>query len=97
MNWFAVVLLFESEVADGKDGKRLQEESVRLFKGNTKEEAEEKARLLGTQEEVSYRNTYGSEVCWRYVEITEVQDLCENDIFDGVEVFSRMSYADNNK
>lgn len=89
--WFAAKLLFESGLRHD-DGRVLQEESIRLLQANDEAEAHTKAHALGTSEQHHYRNAYGEDVAWQFVSILELQDLCEADLFDGMEVFSTMKW-----
>jgi hypothetical protein len=88
--WFAAKLLFESSVPD--DGRVLQEESIRLIQAADEAQAQSKACLLGPSEEHEYLNEHGETVRWRFVSVLEVQDLCEENVCDGMEVFSTLKW-----
>jgi Domain of unknown function (DUF4288) len=89
--WFAAKLLFESGVQHD-DGTVLQEESVRLIQAVDESQARSKATDLGISEQHQYRNNQGEPVAWKFVCIVEIQDLCEENIFDGIEVFSTLKW-----
>jgi hypothetical protein len=89
--WFAAKLLFESTVQHD-DGRVLQEESIRLLQADDKSQAHSKATDIGNSEKHQYANSQGETVSWRFVSILEVQDLCEDNIFDGMEVFSTLKW-----
>ncbi len=89
--WFAAKLLFESSVREG-DGRVLQEESIRLIQADDEAHAHAKATELGTTEEHQYPNEQGETVAWQFVGILEIQDLCEDNLFDGMEVFSTLKW-----
>jgi hypothetical protein len=89
--WFAAKLLFESSVRED-DGRVLQEESVRLIQADDEAQAHSKATNLGPSEEHEYSNEQGETVRWQFVSVLEVQDLCENYVFDGMEVFSTLKW-----
>lgn len=77
-------------VNEPTDAESLYEESTRLIKAANEEEAREKAVCLGKEAQHSYANDSGEMVAWEFVEILEVQELCEENFYDGIEVFSRM-------
>ena len=76
------------ETSSGKIG--LYEETIRLLVGADVVEVREKAAALGLRLQHSYYNESGQEVVWRFEALLEVQDLCEAEILDGVEVFSTL-------
>jgi hypothetical protein len=89
--WFGAKLLFES--SNRHEGNRvLQEESIRLLQADNEEQAHSKAGQLGISEQHEYQNEQGETVAWRFVALLEVQDLCERDVYDGMEVFSTMKW-----
>jgi hypothetical protein len=89
--WFAAKLLFESSIRHD-DGRMLQEESIRLIQANDEAEARSKAASLGVAEQHNYPNACGENVNWQFVSILELQDLCEANLVDGMEVFSTMKW-----
>jgi uncharacterized protein DUF4288 len=90
--WFAARLLFESSVQHD-DGRVLQEESIRIIQANDELQAQSKAALLGTSDQHRYLNDQGETVAWRFVSVLELQDLCEDNITDGMEVFARLTWG----
>ena len=89
--WFAAKLLFESSVRDD-DGRVLQQELIRLIQANDQSQAQSKGNDLGTSEEHQYPNEQGETVSWQFVCVLEIQDLCEDNVFDGMEVFSTLKW-----
>jgi hypothetical protein len=89
--WFAAKLLFESSVRDDDD-RVLQEESIRLIQADDETQAHAKASELGAAQEHQYPNERGEKVHWRFVGVVEVQDLCEDSISDGTEVYSTLKW-----
>lgn len=88
--WFSAKLLFRADVeGDSGDGS-LFEESVRILRGIDEADVQRAANLLGKKEEHDYKNDAGQIVRWRFIETLEVQDLCEEALADGSEVYSRM-------
>lgn len=89
--WYSTKILFKSEVIGENPPPHCYEESIRVFLAVDDAEAEDKAREIGEGNEHKYRNENGEEVNWRFVKVIEVQSLCENEITDGMEVFSTLS------
>ena len=88
--WFAVRLLFRSRI-DGKEIESpLCEESIRLVQASNEDEALSRAATLGQAEEHEYTNEAGETVSWKFDAVLEVQDLCESELREGMEVFSRL-------
>lgn len=89
--WYSARLVFETDPHE--DSKEvLREESIRLIRATSVEEAHAKANALGANEQTEYLNYMNEVVRWRFVEVIEVQDLCEAEIFDGMEVYSYLSW-----
>ena len=61
------------------------------MRAQTEERAWEAAKEVGTAAAVAYQNDRGENVAWSFVEVVEVQDLCEETIEHGTEVWSRLS------
>ena len=89
--WYAAKLLYES-TGGGQDGRVLQEESIRLIQATDEAEALTKANRIGSLDEHEYPNEEGETVVWRFVSVIENQDLCEESLFDGMEVFSTLEW-----
>src|SRR5438045_2480550 len=94
--WYSARLMFESDRAD-LDGPRLQEVSIRLIEAENEAEAMSKAVALGKREQHEYRNEAGEIVHWRFIEVLEIQDLCEAEVYDGMEVYSRMGWEEKRR
>ena len=90
--WFAAKLLFESSVPN-EDGRLLQEESIRLIQASDEADARSRACQLGNSEQHQYRNDLGETVAWQFVSVLEIQDLCEESLSDGTEVFSTLHWV----
>ena len=88
MAWYSARLLFECDVEDGQKVDPLCEVSIRLIKATDEIDAEKKAHEVGINEQCEYKNENGARVKWRFVRAIEIQDLCEEEIFHGVEVYS---------
>jgi hypothetical protein len=90
--WYTAKLLFRSGIPHG-DGRVLEEVSYRLIRADDEAAARSKAAALGRAEQHEYENDQGEVVAWRFLEVAELQDLCEAEIRDGMEVFSRLRWA----
>jgi hypothetical protein len=88
--WYSAKLLYESEVLDGLPIEPLCEESIILVEGKDELAARGEALRVAKESEHSYLNPDGKPVNWRFVELMEFQDLCEEKIYSGIEVFSTM-------
>jgi hypothetical protein len=88
--WFSAKLLFRSNVADGQTRDALREESTIVVRATSIEEATSKARAFGAGAQHDYLNEDGAVVSWSFVDVLEVQDLCEHTLADGTEVWSRI-------
>ena len=86
MHWFSVKILYESDAA----GRTLGESSLRLILAADEAEAAAKARIVGMRDEHDYQNDSGQVVRWLFARVLEVQDLCETEIVDGMEVYSHV-------
>jgi hypothetical protein len=95
--WYAVNMLFTSQVEDAESPRPLFEKSIRLFEASSEAEAIQKAEYAGRTGRLTYENDQGERVSWKFVRLIEVQDLCEAALYDGVEVFSELSWSDDNE
>ena len=88
--WFSARLLFESSVPDEAKGQPLCEENLKLIEADSEESARLKALAIGHNERSEYANSDGAIVQWRFVDVLEIQELCEDTLYDGIEVYSRL-------
>jgi len=91
MKRYFACLYFESHVDDESNALPLTEESVRLVIADDESRACEKAEEFGKMTEHEYLNEEGSKVSWRFVRVVDVQEFCEEEFDDGVEVYSRLN------
>jgi len=68
------------------------DEQLRLISAMNEEDALEKARSLGVQEEDSFVNEQRRIVQWKFIDVSE---LYEVNTSDGVEVWSRITEQDS--
>ena len=88
MRWFSARLLFVALVDGVHPPDALEEESIRLLRASSSEDATRRADELGAASTHEYENEAGQTVQWTFLETIEVQDLCTEDLGDGAEVFS---------
>jgi hypothetical protein len=88
--WFSARLLYRSIVDDPNNVPPLYEESIILINAESEEAAREEAERIAYSREHNYPNAEGREVRWKFVRVLESQDLCEEELFSGVEVHSRL-------
>ena len=90
MSWFSAKLLFVATV-DGQHPKdALVEESIRVFRASDEADAVRRANEIGRSSVHAYKNDAGQTVEWAFIRPLDVQDLCENTLGDGAEVFSTL-------
>lgn len=94
MGWYSAVIIYETYVEGSPDPSPIREESIRVFRADSEPLALKKAEEVGRQNEHSYKNDQDELISWRFMKVAEVQDLCEEELTDGVEVFSRMTFGD---
>ena len=88
--WYSAEALFRCNV-QGESKDVLYERQIFLIEvTGGKQKASRKAKKMALGFENVYKNSDGNDVSWRLVKVLEVQDLCEKEIYDGVEVFSRL-------
>ena len=88
--WFSARLLYRSTVDDSSEVPPLYEESIILINAESEAAACAEAERIAYSREHSYPNPEGKEVRWKFVRVLESQDLCEEELFSGVEVYSRL-------
>lgn len=87
------MIIYEAHVEGAPEASPIREESIRIFRCESGAAALATAEAVGRRNEHSYPNEHGEVVTWRFMRVVEVQDLCEETLGDGVEVFSRMTSA----
>jgi hypothetical protein len=88
--WYSARLLFVSEIEGDPGRDRLCEESVIVVQEADEASARRAADRLARSMKHAYLNEQGESVQWRFVCILEFQDLCEERIESGTEVWSRL-------
>lgn len=75
----------------GREAPSLWDEQVRLIRARSPETAYAKAKKVGKENEITFANSAGEKVRWRFAGIGELVDLLDEDIESGIEVFSRLT------
>ena len=90
--WYSVEALFRCDDANEKTNEVLYEKSIFLIKVENEQLVREKAERIARTFEVDYKNSDDDKVTWKFVKILDTQDICEDTLYDGVEVFSRLQW-----
>lgn len=85
MNWFLTKIVYQITCGQGKHRPQF-EEQWRLVCANSKANALQRAREIGSQEETSFANAAGELVSWKYLQVLEIIMLHEE--MEGAELFS---------
>jgi hypothetical protein len=86
--WYAAVLVIRSRVGVTTDSAPLLDHQVRLLRARDAENAYERALALGADETHSYSNSDGETVTWEFAGLHDLTALLDDDLSDGVEVYS---------
>lgn len=92
MRRFFACLQFESQIENDPNDEALVDESIRLVIANDEDGALARAESLGRELEHEYLNEQGERVFWRFISVVDVQKFCEDELADGVEVYSRLNW-----
>lgn len=92
MNWYLAKIVFRIICGDGRHTAQFDEQ-LRLVSASGREEAYQKARQLGIQEEESFYNHNHQLVQWQFINISELYKL--NEMIDGAEMYSRIEERDD--
>lgn len=93
--WYSVESIFQCIVEGSPEEYQTEEHSIYLINVGADESPEEKAQIVGKNMEHQYKNEDGENVSWILKEISEIQDICEEELYDGVEVFYRWNQVAN--
>ncbi len=98
LKWYCALIRLQTEIVTPTGvvvglGDEIVEESFRLFRAPSLAEAERRAEAVG-RDETHYLNCDGDTVFWRFVEVDQVQELVDQELIDGVEVFAKLHSAE---
>lgn len=92
MNSYLVKLVYQIVCGDGRHTPQFDEQ-LRFVAAPGEEEALQKARCIGVQEEDVFFNNRQQLVQWKFINASEIYSLDE--LRDGAEVFSQIREADD--
>jgi hypothetical protein len=98
--WYAVKLLFESIISgepdkDTIDEKfndefKLYEEQIIVIRAQSSDHAYKLADLKALGQEMTYKNPYSQTVHFKFIDSLNCQQLFDNEIKSGTEIYSRL-------
>lgn len=94
MNWYVAKIVFRIISGDGNHMPQFDEQ-LRLIHAKDEDEAFDKARQIGREEEDSFMNQKNQLVQWSFINIPELNKLPS--LSDGVEIYSKVNEYDNAK
>src|SRR5215204_3620266 len=92
MKWYLAKLVYRIICGSGQHTPQFDEQ-LRLIEASTKSEAFQKARAIGRDEEIQFRNEKGEGVHWKFIDVSDLYRL--NEVADGAEVYSRIEEKEN--
>jgi len=92
MNWYLAKMVFRIVCGEGEHTAQFDEQ-LRLVSADSKEEAFNKARLLGNTEQEAFYNKKEQLVRWQFINVSELYRL--SDLIDGAELYSRIEEREN--
>jgi hypothetical protein len=93
-HWFAARVLSEILHPEEPNAATLFEESIVLLRARDTAEATRRASEIGAKAEAEYLNPSGDAVRWTLREVLEVQELLDDEIADGTEVYHALLRAE---
>lgn len=92
MNWYLAKIVYRIHCGD-KNNSGEFDEQLRIVFAADKEEAFNKAKTIGQQEEEVFVNQKQKLVHWQFINVCELYKLSE--LIDGAEIYSRIEEYDN--
>lgn len=87
MRWYVAKIVYQIICGNG-DHMPQFDEQLRLISARSKQEAAQKAREIGQQEQYAFRNQRHELVEWKFINVPELNTLDE--LSDGMELYSRI-------
>ncbi|HEY6351868.1 MAG TPA: DUF4288 domain-containing protein [Candidatus Angelobacter sp.] len=87
--WYSVSTFAVAQRDQHSVKEPLWEEQIFLVDAESENDAKHKAELLAQRDECEYTVRNGSSLTWRFNCVSKVYKLPDEDIRDGVEIFSR--------
>jgi hypothetical protein len=92
MNWFLAKIVYRIVCGDG-DHTAQFDEQLRLVQAADENEAFDKAKIIGEQEQEMFLNQQQKLVTWQFVNVCELYKISA--LIDGAELYSRIQETDN--
>jgi hypothetical protein len=87
MRWYVAKIVYQ--IICGKGDHMPQfDEQLRLVSAQSKQEAAQKAREIGQQEQYAFKNQRQELVEWKFINVPELHTL--DQLSDGMELYSRI-------
>ena len=92
MNWFLAKIVYRIVCGEG-DHTAQFDEQLRLIQAADENEAFDKAKAIGEQEQEIFLNQQQKLVTWQFVNVCELYKISA--LIDGAELYSRIQESDN--
>lgn len=92
MKWYLAKVVFRIICGDGEHAAQFDEQ-LRLISATNEDEAFNKARAIGKNEQDTFYNLKQQMVQWQFVNVSELYLLHE--LIDGAELYSRINEVDD--
>jgi hypothetical protein len=92
MNWFLAKIVYRIVCGEG-DHTAQFDEQLRLIQAADENEAFDKAKSIGEQEQEMFLNQHQKLVTWQFVNVCELYKISA--LIDGAELYSRIQETDN--
>jgi hypothetical protein len=92
MNWFLAKIVYRIVCGEG-DHTAQFDEQLRLVQAADENEAFDKAKAIGEQEQEVFLNQQQKLVTWQFVNVCELYKISA--LIDGAELYSRIQETDN--
>jgi hypothetical protein len=87
MRWYVAKIVYQIICGTG-DHMPQFDEQLRLISAQSKQEAAQKAREIGQQEQYAFKNQRQELVEWKFINVPELYTL--DQLSDGMELYSRI-------
>jgi hypothetical protein len=87
MRWYVAKIVYQIICGNGDHNAQFDEQ-LRLISATDRQEAMQKAREIGMQEQYAFRNQKQELVEWRFINVPELYTL--DQLSDGMELYSRI-------
>ena len=88
MKWYLARIVYQIKCC-GNQSLAQFEDQLRLIAADTETEALIKAKLVGTNEQVSFVNSQNQLVQWSFINVSEL--YCISEFLDGAELYSAIT------